>query len=292
MIEEHFAGRFFRVGVLRCPPETQPWNERQEFRGSTAAVFPATSVVIEHEDREPVLANPNHVLFFSQGQRYRRRLHDPRGDVSVYVAPSPRVLETLTRGSNALPFVQGPCRPEAFLAQHEVVRHLRTADPVNADFVEETLRDVLARVLSDASALYRMRRSRRAETRRFHHSLVERAKALLTERPTERWTLAAVAHELHTSEFHLARLFRASTGFTLHAYRNQLRLRLAVGFLDDAALKLGELAYGLGYSSHSHFTDSFSAAFGAPPSAVRGALGPRSSREVDRIVDVPLMHRV
>lgn len=287
MIEELFAGRFFRVGVFYCPPDARPWNEQHEFRGSALAVFPATSVVIEHEGREPVLANPNHVMFYSEGQRYRRRLHDPRGDVSVYVAPSPRVI-----AAHELPFVQGPCPPEAFLAQHEVVRHLRTADRVNPDFVEETLRDVLARVIADAFAIYRTRRSRRPETRTQHHALVERAKALLTERPTERWTLAAVARELHTSEFHLARLFRASTGFTLHAYRNQLRLRLAVDSLDDEALKLGELAYGLGYSSHSHFTDSFSAAFGAPPSAVRGALGPRSRREVDRIVDVPLMHRV
>jgi AraC family transcriptional regulator len=285
MIEQLFAGRFFRVGVFRCPPDAPPWNELNEFRGQALAVFPATSVVIEHQGHEPVLANPNHVMFYSGGQRYRRRLHDPRGDVSVLVAPSPRVVD-----SN-LPFVQGPCSPEAFLAQHEVVRHIRTADRINPDFVEETLRDVLARVISDAFAVYRIRRSRRPATRSMHHKLVERAKALLTERPTERWTLSAVAAELHTSEFHLARIFRASTGFTLHAYRNQLRLRLAVDVLDDDALKVGELAHGLGYASHSHFTDSFSAAFGAPPSAVRGALGPRSSREVDRIVDLPIHFR-
>jgi AraC-like DNA-binding protein len=286
MIEQLFAGRFFRVGVFRCPPEARPWNALQEFRGHAAlAVFPATSVVIEHEGRQPVLANPNHVMFYSGGQRYRRRLHDPRGDVSVVVAPSPRVVAA------GLPFVHGPCSPEAFLAQHEVVRHLRTAERVNPDFVEETLRDVLVRVIADAFAVHRIRRSRRPATRSLHHDLVERAKALLTERPTERWTLSAVAAELHTSEYHLARIFRASTGFTLHAYRNQLRLRLAVDVLDDDALKVGELAHGLGFSSHSHFTDSFSAAFGAPPSAVRGALGPRSSREVDRIVDLPIHFR-
>jgi len=285
MVEQLFAGRYFRVGLFRCPPDASPWNEFHEFRGPALAVFPATSVVIEHEDRAPVLANPNHVMFYSGGQRYRRRLHDPRGDVSVLVAPSPRVVAC------PLPFVHGPCPPEAFLAQHEVVRHLRTAERVNTEFVEETLRDVLARVVSDAFAVYRIRRSRRAATRAMHHELVEHAKALLTERPTERWTLSEVAAELHTSEFHLARIFRASTGFTLHAYRNQLRLRLAVDVLDDRALTVGELAHGLGYSSHSHFTDSFSAAFGAPPSAVRGALGLRSSREVDRIVDLPMHFR-
>lgn len=285
MVEQLFAGRFFRVGFFRCPPDAAPWDELHEFRGSALAVFPATSVVIEHEDRAPVLANPNHVMFYSGGQRYRRRLHDPRGEVSVVVAPSPRVV------ADRLPFVQGPCSPEAFLAQHEVVRHIRSAERVNHEFVEETLRDVLARVIADAFSVHRIRRSRRAETRAMHHALVERAKALLTERPTERWTLSAVAAELHTSEFHLARIFRASTGFTLHAYRNQLRLRLAVDVLDGGALKVGDLAHGLGFASHSHFTDTFSAAFGAPPSAVRGALGPRSRREVERFVDVPIVFR-
>lgn len=285
MIEQLFAGRYFRVGLFRCPPDASPWDEFHEFRGAALAVFPATSVVIEHENRAPVLANPNHVMFYSGGQRYRRRLHDPRGEVSVLVAPSPRVVEA------PLPFVHGPCSPEAFLAQHELVRHIRNAEHVNAEFVEETLRDVLTRVISDAFVLCRTRRSRRAETRAMHHALVERAKSLLTERPTERWTLSAVAAELHTSEFHLARIFRASTGFTLHAYRNQLRLRLAVDVLDDDALKVGDLAHGLGFASHSHFTDSFSAAFGAPPSAVRGALGPRSRREVDRFADLPIHFR-
>jgi AraC-like DNA-binding protein len=290
MVDELFAGRWFRVGVFRCPPDAAPWEELNEFRGPALAVFPATSVVVEHEGRAPVLANPNHVMFYSDGQRYRRKLHDPRGDVSVLVRPSPRLLETLTRGAATLPFVQGPCAPEAFLAQHEVVRHLRTSSDVNGEFVEETLRDVLARVISDALAVHRIRRSRRVETRTMHHQLVERAKQLITERPAERWTLAAVARELHTSEFHLARIFRALTGFTLHAYRNQLRLRLALDSLEDE-VKLGELAHGLGFSSHSHFTDSFSAAFGAPPSAVRGALGPRSSREVERFVEMPIVFR-
>jgi AraC-like DNA-binding protein len=84
-------------------------------------------------------------------------------------------------------------------------------------------------------------------------------------------SLGEVAGRLHTSEFHLARLFRAHTGFTLHGYRNQLRLRLALERI-PAEDDLTALAHELGFSSHSHFTDAFRALFGAPPAEVR-ALG-------------------
>jgi AraC family transcriptional regulator len=291
MIEELFASRLVHVSIFRCPPGAPEWREVNEVGERSLAVFPETSVVVGHVGREPVLANRNHVMFFGPGQRYRRRLHDPRGDVSVRVAPEPRLAAELAGAEGALPFVHGPCAPEAYLARHKLVRHLRGARRVDRLYVEETLCHLLARVVADGRALHGVRERTRPATRTLHHELVEEAKGLLTERPAEPWTLTRIARELHTSEFHLARIFRATTGFTLHGYRNQLRLRLALDFIDDAALKLVEVASLLGFSSHSHFTDSFGAAFGVPPSAVRGPLGRRSSREVEQLVEGPAAFR-
>ena len=51
-----------------------------------------------------------------------------------------------------------------------------------------------------------------------------------------------------------------------------LRLRRAVERLAaEPATDLSRLALDLGYCSPSHFSDRFRAAFGRPPSAVRGA---------------------
>jgi AraC family transcriptional regulator len=292
MFQELFAGRAVRIGILRCEPAEPLWRGLEDSDAPALVTFPLTSTVVEQQGREPVLANSNHAMFFNRGERYERRPHDPRGDVSVGVALAPRLLERLTGGEAALPFLQGPCAPDVYLAQHSVVHRLQTGTPLDPDFVEETTVSVAARAVANGFALRRLRQSRRASTRAMHHTLVERAKTILTEQPAEPWTLDAVARQLHTSEFHLARIFRTATGFGIHQYRNELRLRLALDLLDDAAVKVGELAHRLGYSSHSHFTDAFTAVFGAPPMAVRGALGPRSRHEVDRVLDGPIAYRL
>jgi AraC-like DNA-binding protein len=69
--------------------------------------------------------------------------------------------------------------------------------------------------------------------------------------------------------FHLARTFKARTGFSLHGYRNQLRLRAALERLRDPKAALIDIALDLGFSSHSHFTETFRRNFGKTPSAVR-----------------------
>ena len=72
--------------------------------------------------------------------------------------------------------------------------------------------------------------------------------------------------------FHLARVFKARTGFSLHAYRNQLRLRAALERLAEPGVDLIDIALDLGFSSHSHFTDTFRRSFGKTPSVVRESL--------------------
>ena len=85
-------------------------------------------------------------------------------------------------------------------------------------------------------------------------------------------SLAAVAAALAVSPFHLARVFRAQTGFSLAGYVHGLRLRRAAERLAaEPDTDLSRLALDLGYCSHSHFTHRFRAAFGRPPSALRGA---------------------
>ena len=70
------------------------------------------------------------------------------------------------------------------------------------------------------------------------------------------------------SPFHAARLFRRYTGSSIHAYRDQLRVRAALPEI-VAGRRLDDLALKLGFASHSHFTDRFRRTFGVPPSAIR-----------------------
>ena len=106
--------------------------------------------------------------------------------------------------------------------------------------------------------------------------LADAAKAWLAPRVTQRVTLMTIARAIDCSVFHLCRSFRRATGLTLHGYRDQVRLHLALERLEGGARDLSRLALDLGYSSHSHFTAAFRRSFDIPPSAVRKFLIVRS----------------
>jgi AraC family transcriptional regulator len=285
-----FESAGLRLGRFDCDPESPRWQDENTIGDGPHVVFPGTSVVISPLGSEPVLANRNHVMFYNAGQRYRRRLHDARGDHCYFVELAPPVLPELT-GSHGDPgfcFSNGPGDARVFALVGAVVRHLEREAP---DFllVEESLVHAVTGSLCAARRFHgSRRRPRDTAAGAARRQLVERAKGLLTETALERLSLADLGRRLYASEYHLARAFRAETGFTLHGYRMQLRLRLALEPLRHADTSLTALAYELGFASPSHFTDSFRAAFGLPPSALRGQVAGDRLRDLRRIAEAPL----
>ena len=108
--------------------------------------------------------------------------------------------------------------------------------------------------------------------RRDDVDVIEAARDMIARRFKDNLSLSEIAREVGSSVFHLARIFKTRTGFSLHAYRNQLRLRSALERLRDPGIDLTGIALDLGFSSHSHFTETFRRAFGKTPSAVRDSL--------------------
>jgi AraC-like DNA-binding protein len=78
-----------------------------------------------------------------------------------------------------------------------------------------------------------------------------------------------VAAEVGWSPFELTRVFRRHTGFPIHRYRRQLRLRTAYSRLAEGETHIGNLALDLGFSTHSHFAEAFRSEFGLSPSDLR-----------------------
>ena len=103
-------------------------------------------------------------------------------------------------------------------------------------------------------------------TERDHRALAEDAKAVLAARVRETVRLEQIALALAVSPFHLCRVFRAQTGYTLHGFQTELRLRMALDQLDAFHGDLAGLAVDLGFAHHSHLTRSFRRAFGSTPS--------------------------
>lgn len=260
------------VGVFRCPPGDASWRETNVIGDRAHVVFPRRSVVIRHLGREPVLATPNHAMLYNADQAYRRQLHSDRGDESVFVALPRESLERIA--AEGAPVLDGgmrirvthvPTDRRTYLLQHLLVRHLHggPADVLDAEEVATrvTLRTLGGRLPGRIAA--------RARTTSAHRRLAEAAKSELAADPAARVTLGELAARLHVSPFHLARVFRAQTGFTLAGYRQALRLRTALEQLPLSERDLTALALALGFSSHSHFTASFTREYGVPPSAVR-----------------------
>ena len=275
-----FRNEHLLVGEFWCPPQSPRWRTLNEVSPSAHVVFPRVRGAIRQLGREPVLADRNLVIFYSAGQRFFRTLRDARGDHCYFVEVASEGWAALTGEEDGpeLAFAYGPSDPAVYLLQHAAIAHLRElrCDPL---VVEENLAEAVVRALADARAFHgRRRRPRRRSTSAAHRNLADEAKELLGERLGERLTLAEIASGLCTSKYHLARVFRASTGFSLHGYRNQLRLRVALERLADPETRVSTLAHELGYVSHSHLTASFRQAFGLTPSAARGGSARRPRR--------------
>lgn len=286
-----FVGDGLALGEFHCWPDDPRWSRENRAEEGHFVVFPGTSVVIEHSGR-PVVATPNHVMFYNRNQAYRRRLVHPRGDHCAFLLVDERRIAEAAGGDARgfrFPVSHGPVEPGTYLLHRLVLRAARDVGRRDGLLVEETLCRLLREALAGGLRLAGTAgRTGRAGTDAFHAELVEATKELVDRRLGERLTLGEIARSVHSSPFHLARVFHARTGFTIHGYRNQLRLRSALDGLFEADADLALLARRLGYSSHSHFTDSFRRAFGRTPSSVRRAGRAGGSAQLRRILEAPL----
>lgn len=120
----------------------------------------------------------------------------------------------------------------------------------------------------------------RSSTREQHRRWVEAARSHLLRNLGAEVRLADLARAVHTSPYHLSRVFRAATGMPPHRYLRHLRLAAAVAGLGDDR-PLGELALELGYSSASHFSSAFRRELGVAPSDLRRRIRRAARRRLD-----------
>jgi AraC-like DNA-binding protein len=261
-----YQGDDFALGTFSCARMDPLWSQLNWIGEGHHIVFPTTSVGICVMSEGPILTGPNHVILYNPGDQYKRQLISTEGDRSIFMIVRPQRLRSHPRlghvedGSGprfASRLV--PLRPRAHLARWALVRYLSIASNPDPELVEYVCCFILDEVLDAADG------SRDGP----HHPLVDEAKALLVRRYAEPLTLNQIARELFISAFHLARLFKAETNYTLHGYLLQLRLRHALELLADPHLEVRHIGSRVGFTTHSHFTESFRRSFRATPSFVR-----------------------
>jgi AraC family transcriptional regulator len=276
---EVFTSPLVRIGRWRCPAEN-PIFANSGPASDTLFAFPRESVWIRHAGRDPFVADANTVTYYNRGQTYSRQKLSARGDYCEWFAVAPdAVSETLAahepaaidRRDSPFRFSHGPSDPESYLRQRLVFEHVSKEPRADRLFVEEAVLSILADVARLAYVHDGVKPRPRGKQRR-DVDLVESARDVIARRFTDDLSLSDIAGEVGSSVFHLARVFKSRTGFSLHAYRNQLRLRAALERMAEPGLDLIEIALDLGFSSHSHFTETFRRSFGKTPSAVRESL--------------------
>jgi AraC family transcriptional regulator len=276
-----FASELLQVGVFRCPPAYPRFCDTGPATGHWL-VFPRTSVRITHAGGEPIIADPNSVLFYNRAQEYRRAPLSDRGDLCEWFDFAPAVVATALqlydpvaadRPDRPFRFTHTPSDARVYLRQRLVVEHLLNSQPPDQLFVEEALLGVLDAMLRQA---YQVRgvypQALRLTSQQRAREVSGAVQEVLNLRFQEEISLSQLARAVFSSPYQLCRTFRQQTGYTIHQYLNQLRLRTALEAVADGADDLTALALDLGYASHSHFTQAFRQSFGLPPSHLRNFL--------------------
>jgi AraC family transcriptional regulator len=283
-----FASEGLALGHFHCPPDARAWRATNRTGPWPLVAFPGTPVWIEHEEGRPFVADRTRAVFYRSWQEYGRRLLDPRGDHCLYVTAAPAVYRDAVLQANptaadggGLGRSSGPLDRSTFALLRAVRRSIDgRPDPLRTT---EALLRVLSETVHSALSPSPSASRRRPATNAAHSEIVRGALAVLAGRFHERLGLEDLAREVHVSPYHLARLFREVTGTTVHRHLTDLRVRAALDHLVPGS-DLAGLAADLGFSHHSHLTNSFRRAFGMSPAEFRAHASRSDRAEVRTIV--------
>ena len=101
---------------------------------------------------------------------------------------------------------------------------------------------------------------------------VRMARAYISSRQTEDFSLSDVARAIHVSRFYLCKIFKKATGLTFIEFRNRLRIESAMKLLANPNQSVSEIAYSVGFQSLTQFNRLFRRIVGQSPTTFRCSL--------------------
>ncbi len=229
-----------------------------EQKSSFEIVFVTRGVFVAETRGEEIPLTPNEVWLHPPAMPYRIR-HPRGGDECTVLTVSETLLSEY--GEWKPMRLAGRMTARIFRMQAELASaaRRRVVEPLRAEEIARQLMDEVFESGEPASAPPRPK----------HVKLVRRTQELLASHFAEAMSLDDIASAAGSSTAHLCRIFRRSTGESIHQYRLALRLREGLARVERGEPDLTTLALDLGFSDHSHFTNAFARAFGVPPSRHR-----------------------
>ena len=101
--------------------------------------------------------------------------------------------------------------------------------------------------------------------KRNNSRVIEQTLEYIEENLTNPLNLELLAQRANFSPIYFHKLFKASTGKTLHEYVEEERIKKSVELLLSTDMALTEVAYECGFSSQSYFSYAFKKKMGMPP---------------------------
>lgn len=237
-----------------------------EERDHSMLVLPLHGIFIKHDGpRRETLGTPYHGVFIAAGQPFRFSFPGCIGDECLTLS-LPAEEHCVARDFHAHALLPASVMLErALLWRRLASAH---ADALEVEESAVALRDSILRIGRKAPGRAPDRTA--ASPRGVRQ--VERVKEAIAVAPERKWTLSALADLAGASPHHLARLFRAQAGITIHRYLTHARLARALERVLGGENDLAAVALDSGFASHSHLTERFRTLFGRTPSEVRKIL--------------------
>lgn len=113
-------------------------------------------------------------------------------------------------------------------------------------------------------------------------AVCSRVKAIINDNYQKEVTIEKLAKSVSVSPFHLSRIFKSSTGYTINEYLKRVRLGQAQSMLVYSDMSVTDIAYAVGYGSHSYFTQLFRKQFGVSPVEFKKYHLKRGTDEIQR----------
>ncbi len=283
------------IGDYRCSAVSHPAGQEEVTRAHEVVFVRSGLFAIESRGRR-CLCDSTRVVFFTAGEAYRAThpagCHD--SCTVLRVAPA-ALLEIASRRDPGAPErplapfagLQAPCSPRLLLAHRRLLSQAASGTADCLALEERTLAIVSNAMAGPAPSTVRVRAGERADTHRAHRELAESACVVLARRWRDAVSVAEVARTVHSSPYHLCRVFRLHMGLSMQRYRNRLRLAAGLERLADRREEQSQLAVDLGFADQSHFANAFRREFGIPPGAWRKVVTARAATQLSKKLQDP-----
>ena len=222
-------------------------------------------------DGQRYLLQPGDVVLIGSRSPHRPELEENSAYERIIIYISPEFLQSSsTMDCDLL---------DLFSGRHGHVLRLKETErkkifAMAAALEKELAADAYGREIISNTDLLRLlvelgRQQRRKDAQNPHPVIPQNPRVLewmryIDKHLAEDLDMDCLAEQFYISKYHMMRLFRAQTGFTIHTYLMQRRL-LAARQMIEKGMRATEACYRTGFRSYSSFTRAYNKHFGSTP---------------------------